>query len=487
MNHAIRRAALLACREITTVFVAAFLLAFAGPVWSDEDARFERLAAAVDETMKRSGVPGVALGIFDNGRIVTRGFGVTSIENPLPVTDETLFQAGSISKTFTGTLILHLVEAGKLRLEAPVREYIPTFRVKDEAASREATVLTLLTHMGGWEGDFFDDTGAGDDALAEVVNRMAGLEQISPINAFWSYNNAGFLVAGRLAELATGKSYEQALKELMFEPLGLKRTFIVPTDVMTQRFAVGHGGPPQRLMVFGPWALPRCIRPAGGIITTIKDLLRYGQFHLGEDSAPGTTRPLSKASIERMQRTQLTKQGTSDEMAIAWQISNEGGVRQVWHDGSTVGQQSLLLLVPSKRFAVALLTNSFAGEQLNRDIARLALKEYLGVTITDPQLLSPQPTELAEYVGKYSRPFADVNVTAAGGRLMIQMALKQGFPTPDSPVPPPPPAIPYAFYAKDRLIVTAGPLKGARAEFLRRQDGTIGWIRLRDRVARKQS
>ena len=475
-------------RAAALVLIAVFAgWAIARPAAGEEtapsaDPRFERLAAAVEEAMKQSGVPGVALGILENGRMMTRGFGVTSVENPLPVTDETLFQAGSITKTFTGTLILHLVETGKLKLDAPVRDYIPAFRVQDETASREATVLTLLTHMGGWEGDFFEDTGPGDDALAAVVRRMAGLEQISPIHTSWSYNNAGFYVAGRLIEIATGKPYEQALQELLLEPLELRSTFIVPTDVMTRRFAVGHAGPRDRPIIVGPWALPRVLRPAGGAITSVQDLLRYGQFHLGD----GDARILSQASIEAMQTTQRPKQGTDGEMAIAWQISNEGGIRQVWHDGSTMGQQALLVLVPARKLAVALLTNSFAGERLNREISRLALQEFLGVTITDPQPLpSPPKTDLSEYVGRYSRPFTDVIVTLAGGRLMIQTVQKQGFPTTTSPVPPPPPAVPFAFYAEDRLIVPEGAQKGARAEFLRRPDGTVGWIRIRDRVSRK--
>lgn len=454
------------------VFVLVFVCAQALPA---EDPRFERLAVTVNEKMKEHGVPGVALGVLEKGRITTRGFGVTSVSNPLPVRDETLFQVGSISKTFTGTLIMHLVETGKLRLEAPVRDYIPAFRVKDEAASREATVRTLLTHGGGWEGDFFADTGEGDDALAKVVERMAGLEQVAPVHTVWSYNNVGFLVAGRLIELATGKPYEQALEELLLEPLELRNTFIFPADVMTYRFAVGHAGPPDRMTVRGPWALPRSLRPAGGVITSIRDLLRYAQLHL-----IGDARCLS------MQPSQWTKQGTEEEMAIAWQVSNEGNLRQLWHDGSTVGQQALLVLVPSKQFAVALLTNSYSGERLNREVARRALAEYLGVTITDPQPLPSQEAQLAEYVGLYSRPFADLRVKLEGGRLMIQTIQKQGFPTPASPIPPPPPAILYELYAKDRLIVTAGPQKGARAEILRRPDGTVGWIRVNGRVSRKQ-
>jgi len=113
-------------------------------------------------------VPGVALGILADGEIRTRGFGVTSVDHPLPVTDDTLFQIGSISKTFTGTAIMRLVEQNQLRLDDPIRKHLPAFKVKDADASSRATVRDTLTHMGGWEGDFFDDPSSGDDALAGV-------------------------------------------------------------------------------------------------------------------------------------------------------------------------------------------------------------------------------------------------------------------------------------------------------------------------------
>src|SRR5688572_18115444 len=239
------------------------------PAGAQADARFDRIRAAMEDKMKEYGVPGAAVGVYFKGQSATLGLGVTSIDNPLPVTADTLFQVGSISKTFTGTLLMQLVDAGKLKLDARVRDSIRSFRVKDPAASRDATLLTTLTHMGGWEGDYFDDPGSGDDALARVVERMAGLEQVAPFNSVWSYNNAGFYVAGRAIELATGKPYETALKEMLLEPLGLKRTFIFPADVMAERFVVGHSGPVGKPAVARPWALARAAHAVGGVVASV--------------------------------------------------------------------------------------------------------------------------------------------------------------------------------------------------------------------------
>src|SRR5919201_2255050 len=440
-----------------------------------QDPRFDRVATSVEQKMKEYGVPGVSLAILREGNVTSRPFGVTSVDNALPVTADTLFQIGSITKTFTGTLVMRLVDEGKLQLDSPVRTYIPDFRVKDADATRLATVRTLLTHMGGWEGDLFIDTGDGDDALAKAVARMADSEQVAPIGTIWSYNNAGFFVAARLVEIATHRPYESALNDLLIRPLGLK-AFVFPADVMTYRFAVGHGGPIDKPGVLRPWRLPRAVNGVGSIVTTAADLLRYAQFHLGDGTANGT-RVMSADGLERLQATQFVKQGTDDEMGLTWHISNEGGVRRISHGGSTTGQQALLEFIPARRFAIAILTNGSRGGQLARDVTRAALHEYLDVTVTDPAPIDSPAADLQSIVGRYTRPYADVVIARDGPHVTIQTIQKKGFPSEDVPPRPPSPAAPFAFYAKDRLIGTAGETKLAHAEIIRRADGTIGWIR----------
>lgn len=169
-------------------------------------------------------------------------------------------------------------------------------------------------------------------------------------------------------------------------------------------------------------------------------------------------------------------------MALGWQASRIGALREIWHDGAAVGQQALLFLIASKQLAVALLTNSVRGERFIRDVRRAIVREYLGVTPSDPSPISVPSAELTQYAGRYSRPFMDVLVTVDADRLTIQRTQKQGSPTSGSPVPPPAPPTPYAFYAKDRII-GQGPVQGDRAEFIRRSDGSVGWIRVGGRVA----
>jgi CubicO group peptidase (beta-lactamase class C family) len=128
---------------------------------------------SIQDAMQRFHVPGAAVGVMREGSEEIRTFGVTSIDNPLPIEPDTLFQIGSITKTITATAIMRLVDQGELELEAPVRRYLPELRLADEDVAQRVTLRHLLTHTAGWVGDDFTDTGPGDDAVARYVANLA--------------------------------------------------------------------------------------------------------------------------------------------------------------------------------------------------------------------------------------------------------------------------------------------------------------------------
>lgn len=451
----------------------------------NQNERWDRLGEVVARVMAAKHVPGVAVGILDKGEVSSAGFGVTSVEHPLPVTDETLFQIGSITKTYTGTTIMRLVEMDKLDLDAPVRTYLPDFKVVDETAASEATMRHLLTHTAGWVGDFFDDTGAGDDALSEYVARMVDLEQLAPLGTAWSYNNAGFSLAGRLIEVVTEKSYEAAVKELVLEPLGLKCSYLDPGDVMTYRFAVGHHGGGEGSVVARPWPLPRSAYPAGGIVCNVLDLLRYARFHLGDGRLEDGTQLLSTESMAQMQSPRVTVWG-KEAWGLSWSVDETHGTRQVSHGGGTNGQVTWLGLYPEHDFAFAILTNADQGGRVTREVGQWIQKEYLEVEVPDPTPIESSEEELTQYVGRYSRPFSEIELGMLAGRLVGQVIYKRGFPTKDAPPPPPPPPTAVGLCEKDRLLALDGPFKDAKAEVIRKPDGSVGWLRMSGRLHVRQ-
>ena len=421
---------------------------------------------------KRQQTPGVAVGLLHEGEEHVAGFGVTSVENPLDVNPDTLFQIGSITKTFTGTTAMRLVERGELDLDAPVRTYLPELKLSDEDVAARVTMRHLLTHTGGWIGDHFDDLGSGDDALARICASMSSLPQLTPLGEVWSYNNAGFYLAGRVIEVLSGKPYEDAMQELVLDPLGLEQTFFSLDEVMTRRFAVGHNrnddGPPA---VARPWGIGRAHYPAGGIASTVRDLLRYARFHLGDGEGV-----LKRSTLDEMQTSQFEVGSIFEHVGITWAISERSGVRTVGHSGGTNGQIALFFFAPEHEFACAVLTNHQRGGEV-ADAARAAALHAIGGKESPREAID---VDAADYLGNYTSPLFDVELKQEKDRLVLAMTGKGGFPKKDSPPMPSPPPVTVAFYAPDRVFITEGP--SGEAEFLRAPDGTIAWFRVGGRI-----
>lgn len=437
-------------------------------------ALFDGVCAAVESAVVETGTPGAALGLLHEGEEAAAGFGVTSIENPLEVTPDTLFQIGSITKTYTATMAMILVERGELDLDAPVRRYVPDLRLADADVAERVTMRHLLTHTAGWVGDWFADHGTGDDALARMVADLERLPQQTRLGEVWSYNNAGFYLAGRVIEILAGTTWERALGELLLDPLGLDDTLVFAEDVITRRFAAGHhlaeDGPPT---VARPWAIGRAHHPAGGIAASVRDLLRYARFHLSDGEGIVT-----RATLDEMQRPHYAAAPIFGAVGLAWAVDDGAGVRLVHHGGGTNGQVSLLAFSPRTGTVLAVVTNHQRGPEVVK-AALGVLVEALGGALPDRVAIVLDPTE---FLGTYRAPLADVELVVADGGLWLVTRHRGGFPTAESPPMPDPPPAPAAFYERDRLFVPEGPAKGTEAEFLRDPDGRIAWLRLGGRV-----
>jgi CubicO group peptidase (beta-lactamase class C family) len=442
---------------------------------TNAEAAFKSISELVPDAMKRHQVPGLAFGILADGREFTAGFGVTNVRHPLPVDDRTTFQIGSITKTFTATLATRLVEAGKLDLDAPIRRYLPRFRMSDPEVTEHVTMRHLLTHMGGWEGDFFEDTGNGDDALTTYVERMAELPQLTPLGSVWAYSNSGFSLAGRVIEVLNGTTYEAALKQQVFEPLGMKRSFIFPAEVMTHRFAVGHAAADGRQRVLRPWPISRGSYPAGGIASTVTDMMRYARFHLGDDSIDGA-RVLSKDYIRLMQKEIVPTQ-LGAKIGLSWGLQDLGGLRFVAHGGGTLGQISTFVMVPERRFAIVVVTNSGSGGLAGNDVILRAYEDILGVTVSDPKPITIEPAALAEYAGRYRATLTDIEIRLESDHLIMEVISRGGFPKRDSRPGPSQPPTRIVFTGRDQVLALDPPFEHAQAEFLRGAKGEIEWLR----------
>ena len=441
------------------------------------------LDSLVRDAMERYRVPGVAIGMLRADELDVAAFGVTSVEHPLPVDGDTLFQIASVTKTMTATVIMRLIERGALDLDAPVRRYIPAFRLRDAAAQERATVRHLVTHTGGWLGDCFADFGNGDDALERYVAAMAELEQITPLGEIWHYSNSSFALLGRLIEVVTGKTYEAATRELLFVPLGMTRSCFSAGEAITHRVAVGHVIVDEKPTVARPWAFPRAATPVGGIVSTANDLMRYARFHLGDGRAPDGARLLSRESLDLM-RTPLADADLDRKVGVSWFIRSVGGVRLQYHGGVAIGQQGVLMLAPDRGEAITVQTNSARGGLLHQDVTTWWQRQRLKLNVPEPVYIELETARYKEYADRYRAELSDAELELSDTGLVYRTFSHNKLNV--QPKPPDPPPSRVAFTSDARFTLVDGPLKDTRGEFLRGPDGMVRYLRVGGRVYRRK-
>ncbi|MBV6701626.1 serine hydrolase [Kitasatospora aureofaciens] len=441
----------------------------------------ESLAAFVEATAEEYGLPGVAVGVWAGGREIYACHGVTSVDNPLPVDERTLFVLGSVSKTFTATVLMRLVAEGRVELDAPVRRYVPELVLPDEQAAAEITVLNLLNHTAGLDWRMNVDTGEGDDALAAYVAKMSESQPIAPPGARASYSQMAFNLAGRIIEKVTGLTYEQAVTSLLFEPLGLSHTSFTANDVMTRRFAVGHTvGEDGTPTVARKWKDTRANNPGGGGASSVADLLRWARFHLGDGRAQDGTQVLPAEALQRMRQQTVELHGSTlgDAFGICWFLRDVDGVHTIGHGGSTNGQFAELLIVPEHDFAVAALSNAGpdGGLAFNRAALRWALEHHLGVVEQDPEPLPFDEARAQEVAGTYENDVMALTIATDGAGLTIACNIKpeiRAAADTELPADLPPADLGLLPGNGDEYIVTSGGLTGQRGFFTRDDTGTI--------------
>jgi CubicO group peptidase (beta-lactamase class C family) len=450
------------------------------------------LADFVAAAAQKYGIPGVAVGVWADGRETFACHGVTSIDNPLPVDTETLYVLGSVTKTYTATALMRLVAEGWVELDAPVRRYVPELKLADEQAAAEITVLNLLNHTAGLDWGLILDTGEGRDALSTYVAGMAELRLIAAPGLRASYSQAGYNLAGRIIEKVTGKPYESAIASLLLEPLGLSHSFFNRDDVMTRRFVAGHNpGQDGRLAVARLWRRWRGDNPGGGLVSSAADQIRWARFHLGDGRSVGGRGVLPAGLLHQMKAptAPLRASTLGDAIGIGWFLRDVDGVRTVGHSGSANGQFADLLTAPDRAFAVVALSNAGPnGVLFNQAVVRWALETYLGLVDRDPEPLPYDEAQAREIVGRYETGPQLLAIHTDGAGLTLEVGIKPEIRAAGGiEMPPdyPPAEIGLLPGGGGEYIITSGGLKGQRGFFTRDEGGAVVGVDLAGRLFKR--
>lgn len=460
---------------------------------SSSDALFAELDAKIRAAMKEYAVPGAAVAVLHEGDEFVRGYGVASVDAPVPVDEHSLFRIGSTTKTFTGTAMMRLVDAGKVDLDRPVRSYVPEFTVVDRDVAAAVTVRQLLNHTAGWFGDDLEDFGRGEDAIERYVASMADLQQLTPLGSTFFYNNAAVVLAGLVVAKVHGTSFEQAVQELVLDPLGLEQTRFFTDDLVGRTFTGAHDVV-EGEAVLDPsfWYVPRALNPTGALISSAGDQLKYLRFHLGDGTGPDGKPVLSPGSFEAM-HSHPGPGGTIfieiDGYAISFRVRPTAeGVAVVQHGGDWPGQHSGFLFVPERAFGIAMLTNSEDGPKLLSDFFQddWALSRFAGVHNLPASPRSMTDAQLAPYAGRYdlaeigpdgTTARVTLEFTADDGRLRIRPLNPDGT-VADGTAPE------YVDFYREDHVVGASPLS-PRSDFVRGPSGEVAWYRTSGRLLPK--
>jgi CubicO group peptidase (beta-lactamase class C family) len=317
----------------------------------------------VEQVREAWQIPGLAVAIVQDGKVIhARGYGYRDLERKLPVTPDTLFAIGSVTKSFTVTALGTLSEEGKFDWDKPVREWLPGFRLHDAMAAERMTPRDLVTHRSGlprhdllWYGSPL--------SRQEMFARLRYLEPSRDFRAAYQYQNLMFLTAGILAEQLSGMKWEELVRQRILEPLEMSRSnFSVAVSQRDENFSWPYAKVKDEVRRV-PFRVIDEIGPAGSINSSVAEMSRYLLLHLGKGKY-GEKTVVSEAFVAQMQMPQMVIQQpqTFEEVGhtsygMGLFVTQYRGLKLVHHGGGIDGFIALISLLPQKNIGVVVLTN----------------------------------------------------------------------------------------------------------------------------------
>ncbi len=423
----------------------------------------ERVKALLD----KFGAPGASVAIVEDGEVTfARGFGVTDLEDPVPVTADTNFAIGSVTKAFTAAALAVLVDDGKLDWDDPVIDHMPEFRMADAWITREMTVRDLLVHRSGL------GLGAGDLLFvprsdltrADVVERLGNIPIKNDFRGSYAYDNILYMVAGRLIERVSGQSWEQFVTDRILQPAGMTRATVFNDQRGDERLiADPHAridGPIRGMGTMerldNSLVVSQVAAPAGGIAASANDMARWIEAQLALGDVPGEARLFSEEQAREMWAPVVLMpppgfpapldqtEPLFNTYALGWNVRDYHGARVIMHGGGVYGSITRLILLPEQDVGIFLATNSEEAGLLTGLQFEL-IDHYLGIKGNDwpaafgqfiddyfgnaaKALAAPEakPADvgpsrpLAAYAGSYNDPwFGTIDITEQDGALKV--------------------------------------------------------------------
>jgi CubicO group peptidase (beta-lactamase class C family) len=433
--------------------------------------RFANLSAAIADELDRTKTPGAIVEVIDHDQVVfLKAFGAANVETGQLMTPDMTFPLASMTKMYTATTLLSLVEEGKVDLQAPISKYLDGLPPK----LGTVTVHQLMSHTAGFADNAgISNRGYDDSTIDEQIRGYTDAIFFTDPGVVFSYANQGFNLAGAVIAHATGRRYSQVVQERVFTPLGMARSTFSLATAVTYPFPQTHGGASGQaatvirpIAALAPW-------PVGGMFSTMADLSRYAVMFMNDGVLEG--KQVVPAAVVRKLSTPnapVHSQVEGGQYCYGLETVQWRGVRLVQHGGTLAGSATDFVMAPAQHAAVIVFANRQSHLTTTVD------KALESVLKLDPQPSAPATVPLTdaeadEYVGRYSQG-------AGGGQEVVRLpeggiAFRSGSTTQ-----------PLRHIGKDAFLVQIpGFTDPIRVAFVRGSDGKVLFLHHRLRAQKK--
>ncbi len=440
---------------ITLALVAAAPLAHAADITPARlKAALAQLDAMAPGVLQKSGVPGMAIVVVYNDKVVyLKGFGVRQAGRPDAVDPDTVFQLASMSKPIASTVVASLVSDGTVQWNDPVTSHMPQFQLSDPWVTREVTIADLFSHRSGLPGGAGDDLESLGYDRTEILRRLRFLKPASSLRSAYAYSNFGLTSGAQAAAQAAGKAWEDLAAQRLYQPLGMRNTSSRHAD-----FVAAADRAALHVRENGRWVpdfkrQPDAQSPAGGVSSTARDLAQWMRLELGNGMLDGR-RLISADALAQTHQPMIARganpvTGSSSFYGLGWNVDIDPQGRVFWtHAGAfSQGAQTVVNLLPAEHIGITVLTNAFPSGvpdglansfydvalngKLTQDWVGLWTKAYDGLTASFAAGGLPYATRpaaplpalpLGSYTGTYTNEyFGPLEITQENDHLVVHL------------------------------------------------------------------
>ncbi len=433
---------------------------------SEFDAALALLEAQIAADVEARVSPGLSAAVVHGQEMVwARGFGYADLDQHIPPGPDTAYAVGSITKLFTATMLMQLRDAGKLRLDDPVQDFVPEVAVpRRHTGAPEITFRHLVTHTAGLPKDAPLGYWASWEfpSAERVMECLAETEQPYPPGTQWKYSNLGFALLGYTLGRIAGQSWEEYVQEHVLEPLGMANSVPRLTEALLPRAATGYHRP---VAGWPPKAIPHIdlgvIGFGGSLHSSVADMAKF----IAEQFRPEPSL-LMRSTIEEMQRIQWLNPDWQEGQGIGWRLQHTAPGTRIEHGGAVYGFTCKVLLSPVDQLGVAIFTNG-SDSGVGQAIATRALDLLIPVArhAAAPRPVAPRapvPAAWQGYVGRYRWILGDIEVTIRDGGLTLLV--------PNGPIVE---EVRVQPENQHEFFMPTGPLRGERLRFVLGSDGRV--------------